>query len=132
MRASYTPVEPRAGFEGTHRRFALRDDGYVDALDGALARLTFVEAGVYPHLHVAAQGVGDGAALLRLLDGALEALGVDARDAAADVEVRARDLYVVYVERAHGADLQPLGRRAPLVQNVRERHREARAVGGCH
>ena len=49
--------------------------------------LTFVEAGVQPYLHVAPQGVGDGAALIRLLDGALEALGVDARDAAADVEV---------------------------------------------
>src|SRR5215211_8799887 len=94
--------------------------------------LILVQGGVDPDLHVAPQCVAHGAPLIRLLDGALEAPGVDARDAAADIEVYARDLYVVYVERAHGADLQPVWWRAPLVQNVRERHREARAVGGCH
>src|SRR5918997_6570724 len=70
------------------------------------------------------------ASLFRLLDGALEALGVDARDAAADVEVRASYSHFVHVEGAHDADLQPLRGRAPLVQDVRERHREARAVRG--
>ena len=45
-----------------------------------------LEAGVHPRVHVASQGVGHRTALP---DGALEALGVDARDAAPDVELYA-------------------------------------------
>jgi hypothetical protein len=92
--------------------------------------LTLVQASVPPDLDVAQQRVAHGAALMRLLDGVAEVLGFHAGHAAPDIEIDARDSHVVLVERAHGADLQPLGRRAALGQNVGERHREARAVGG--
>src|SRR3712207_6142496 len=89
-----------------------------------------LQAGVHPDLHVAPQRVAHWATLVRLLDGALKAFRVYIRDVTADVQVDARDLHVVHVERAHGPDLQLLRGCATLVQNVRERHRKARAVGG--
>src|SRR5215211_7255228 len=93
-------------------------------------RLTLLQAGVPPDLDVAHQRVAHRAALIRLLDGIAEVLGFHARHPTPDIQIYACDSHVLYVEGAHGADLQPLGRRAALGQDVRERHRKARAVGG--
>jgi hypothetical protein len=51
-----------------------------------------VQGGVHLDVGAAAQGVGDGADLVGLLDGLLEAVGVDAGDAAVDVEDLGGDL----------------------------------------
>src|SRR5829696_8512115 len=86
--------------------------------DYARVELTLLQAGVPPDLHVAHQRVAHRAAFIRLLDGVAELLSFHARHPAPDIEIYACDSHVVYVEGAHGAYLQPLGRRAALGQNV--------------
>src|SRR5215208_1833888 len=87
-------------------------------LDDARVELTLLQAGVPPDLDVAHQRVAHRAALIRLLDGVAEVLGLHARHPAPDIQIYAGDSHVVYVEGAHGADLKPLRRCAALGQNV--------------
>src|SRR3712207_5777924 len=90
------------------------------------------ERGVYPDLDVVLEGVGDGADLLRVLGGVLEAARVEHRYAAADVEVHGGDPESLgdLVEGAGGLDVYALRRRAAFAQNEREGHRVAARVRG--
>src|SRR5215211_3309540 len=59
------------------------------------SQTALVQAGVYLYLHVAAQGIGDGTALISLLRGVLESFGVEAGDPPVDVEDHRGNLQLV-------------------------------------
>src|SRR5712691_9110002 len=82
------------------------------------------------NLHIALEGAGDGAVLLRVLRGRLEFRRVGAWNLAAHVERAGDDGPAVpdFVEGHLRAHLEPLRRRACAREAGRERHREARGV----
>src|SRR5215212_10866441 len=110
-------------FTGVSGRIILRSPHAacsIKARHRAYARveLTLLQAGVPPDLDVAHQRVAHRAAFIRLLDGVAEVLDFHAWHPAPDIQIDACDSHVLYVEGAHGTDLQPLGRRTALGQNV--------------
>src|SRR5215217_7306136 len=64
------------------------------------SQTSLVQACVYLHVHVAAQGIGDGTALISLLRGVLESFGVEAGDPPLDVEDQRGNLQLVDMEGA--------------------------------
>src|SRR5215218_633080 len=93
------------------------------------SQTSLVQASVYLHLHVAAQGIGDGTALISLLRGVLESFGVEAGDPPLDVEDQRGNLQLVDMEGACGTDAELLRIISLLGKGVRECHRETAGVG---
>src|ERR687894_3304496 len=109
----------------------LRYYGVHTTQDG---RNLIFQRGVYPDLDVVLEGVGDGADLVHLLDGLLEAFGVELRVAAPDVEVHRGDPepFGDLVEGAGGLTVYALRRRTALAQNEGEGRGVAARVGRGH
>src|ERR671916_145878 len=89
-----------------------------------------LQVGLQLDLHVAPQGIRDGAELLGLPGGVLEFVLTDTGHRTSHVEVYVRDLELLVVQRTHRIHLDPLRLCVVLSQDVGERHRVARRVGG--